>query len=264
MIITKELAYQLKVLCDTATTDTSRPILTTVHVEVHAERCFLVATDGYRLGAVCLPIKTETEESFTLQIDATMLKKLLKAKAILSITPTSLDINGVSLPSLDIGRCYPDWRAIIPHNTEPRANVAAFMAKYSVEFLKFRLGRGYNKTEVYGNGLPTFSMMHYSIYDGDTCGMVSPHIWTWAESCGDDVIYYLHMLMPIKAMEAKSTYSFDDEDEREAREQAFAEGNKQLTELLQQRFTNKITDVTGPLVGEIWGRPEKKKESSNV
>jgi len=264
MIITKELAYQLKVLCNTVATDESRPILTTVHVEAHAERAFLVATDGCRLSAVCLPVETETEDGFTLQIDATMLKKLLRAKAILSITPTSLDINGVSLPTLDVGRCYPDWKAIIPHNTEPRANVAAFMAKYSIEFLKFRLGRGYNKTEVYGDGLPTFSMMHYSIYDGDKCGMASPHAWAWAEPYGGSyknggsAVYFLHVLMPIQAMKIEPLGSLGTEVTEE-QIQIFNKGSKRLAELLEERFTSKIKNVTESM-DEVWSRPEKKKE----
>jgi len=268
MIITKELAYQLKVLCDTATTNESCPILTTVHVEAQAERAFFVATDGYRLSAVCLPIKTETEETITLQINAKMLKKLLKARSILSITPEGLDFmsRGVSLPTLDVGQCYPDWRAIIPHNTEPRANMAAFMAKYSIEFLKFRLGRGYNKASEnysgYGVGLPTFSMMHYSIYDGDKCGMAGPSAWAWDERYGGnhelDVVYFLHVLMPISAMELAPMGSLDAEITEE-RIEAFDKGSKQLAELLLERFSSKIKNVTGPMVDEVWGRPEKKE-----
>lgn len=266
MIITKELAYRLKVLCDTATTDTSRPILTTVHVEAQAERAFFVATDGYRLSAVCLPIETKTEDSFTLQIDATALKKQLTKGIDLTITPTGLNINvsngRISLPNLDVGRLYPDWRAIIPHNTEPRANMAAFMARYSIEFMKFRLGRGYNKAEECGNGLPTFSQMHYSIYDGDKCGMAGPNAWTWAEPYGanynaDDVVYYLHVLMPINAMELAPVGSFDTEITEE-RIEAFNEGSKRLAELLEERFTSKIKEVTTSL-SEVWDRPEKKK-----
>ena len=188
-----------------------------------------------------------------------MLKKLLKTKVDLTINPEGLTISGVSLPGLDVGQCYPDWRAIIPHNTEPRANIAAFMAKYSIEFLKFRLGKGYNKAEACGDGLPNFSIMHYSIYDGGTCGMNKPNVWTWYSADRDTgVIHYLHMLMPIKAMELAPVGSFDTEVTEEQIE-AFKQGNKQLAELLEERFTSKITSVTTALVSEIWGR--KKGEA---
>jgi len=264
VIITKELAYRLKVLCDTATADSSRPILTTVHVETHAEKAFFVAADGYRLSAVCLPVKIETEDSFTLQIDAKMLKKLLKAEVDLTVNPTGLTINGISLPTLDVGQCYPDWRTIIPHNTEPRANMTAFMLKYSIEFLKFRLGKGYNKTtgsSGYNTGLPTFSLMHYSIYDEDKCGMASPHAWTWAEpydGSSGSAVYFLHVLMPIRAMKIEPLGSFDTEVTEEQIE-TFNKGSNRLTELLEERFHSTIKNVTESM-DEVWNRPEKKKE----
>jgi len=262
MIITKELAYQLKVLCDTATTDTSRPILTTVHVEAQAERAFFVAADGYRLSAVCLPIETETEESFTLQVDAKMFKKLLGPKVDLTITTLGLNISGMSLPSLDIG-LYPDWRAIIPHNVEPRANIAGFTLAFTQDFLSFRIGQKYQVHSDFNDVASSPAVMHWSIYDGNRCGLGhTTHCWTWY-SCNRDtgVVHYLHLLMPLHIMNVE-LFDLANVDAKEA----FYARHGQLEELLdgqleslvEERLVAKIKDVTTSLCSEIWGRPKQK------
>jgi len=255
MILNKELVYQLKVLCDMAATDESRPILTTLHIEAEPNRAYLVTADGYRLSAMCLPIQTETEETITLNVEAKAFKKLLTPKTILGIEPGYISINGVRLPDLDVGK-FPLWRSILPRETEPRASMAAFKNNFVIDFLKFRLGRGYNKGDASVGDVSASPMItHYSIYDGDSCGMKNPNAWAWAEPVGDEAAYFIHILMPLDTMESQLTCSFDN-DVNEARIEEFKQGHVQLEKLLRERFSSGITSVTGPLVSEIWGRKE--------
>ena len=247
-VLDKGSAYSFKQLCDTATKDTSRPVLTCVHVEVTPQKTYFVACDGFRLAAMAFETSSEAgseagSETIGLAKDvpAAMLKKLLSNDSQITVTAEGVGVDDIVLTYVDAGK-FPEWRQVLPHASEPSYSLAAFRFDLVEGFFKMRLGSDYKKPSSRHSGLPSMtSLLNYSVHNGS--GMLSSHAWCW----NDTDIEYLYVLMPLSV----TLWGDLSKTEKEIMDQ-FAEKEVmvkfiELTTARVEGHWNKIKEVTGSI-----------------
>ena len=197
-----EQKRHLKLVLDVAIgVGPGRPALSTVSVEVGAGLVTFVTADGFRLAA--MRFRDEAEGTFTINVDAKALKKLLpggKKSVELSVSNLGVTVDGVhSVTPVEV--TYPGWRAVLPKADEPSAVDACFQWPYAETLI-----------ELCGeeDRLDHTGYLRQSIHDEDTVDEYgatswSSHVWAWSRGG----VSYLYCLMPVHVHSGGGEISFD-------------------------------------------------------
>jgi len=189
LYLTGEQKKHLKLVLDIAIgVGASRPQLEVVSVKVEPELTTFITSDGFRLAAMRFH-DSDVRETFTVNVDAKTLKKLLprgKKPVELSVSRQGVAVDGeCAATPVDVN--YPDWRQVLPKTDEPSETDKNFQWPLAEMLVK-----------LCGYGLEQTGYLRRSIHDEDVIdehdvASWSSHAWAWTR----DAVEYLYILMPL-------------------------------------------------------------------